>query len=389
MSFQAEIDKAIKEKKLYFIGDALPVDWYAGFKLWLAHAEAGDAKAQYNVGRCYSRGDGTDIDREKALYWYIKAAEQGDPRVNFNLSIYFGDKKEPTFNFEKSEAYLKKAVELKESRALALMDERANYAYFKKGEKLKEEIQNLLLNKRLDDAKKLASEALEKNYPWASSLFCALSIEIAKICVTTILDRTSSPAGSVNGDTQYSYKLTKEYTTEFTIKNNTDYECSIIFLKGDKLKYPTNDFIKIEKSAEKNYLNKTLLDPNNEDIYYIVTFLEEKNNPKYEITENLIVNGIIQYIKIPILNPPKAVNLKVNNRKGCFVVTACYGDEEHSIVRKFRKFRDNVLAKYSFGRILISFYYEYGPNAAEFIKTKEYIKKPLRKIFTLIAMILP
>jgi len=32
MNFQDQIDAAIKEKRLYFVGDQLPPDWYAGFE---------------------------------------------------------------------------------------------------------------------------------------------------------------------------------------------------------------------------------------------------------------------------------------------------------------------------------------------------------------------
>lgn len=84
-----EIDKAIKEKNLYFIGDALPPDWYAAFKLWLPLAHAGDPKAQFNVGRCYDRGDGVDENKIQAKEWYLKAAEQNDPRAFFNLYLFF------------------------------------------------------------------------------------------------------------------------------------------------------------------------------------------------------------------------------------------------------------------------------------------------------------
>lgn len=390
MSFQAEIDKAIKEKKLYFIGDALPVDWYAGFKLWLAHAEAGDAKAQYNVGRCYDIGDGTDKDREKAFYWYMKAAEQEDPRANFNLYIYYKDDKEKTYDLNISEAYLKKAVELKESRALNVMNKRAEYAHFQKGEKLKEEIQNLLLNKKLDEAKKIASEALEKNYPWASSLICALNIEILKAEVTTTLDKDVTEGGMINGTTQYYTTLTEYKTTKITIKNPTDHEVNIGFIEKESRNIIYfNSFITINKLMNTELLLNGDLELIKDSGCFIISFFDKPNEWDNRFKGDLIVNGTIQFIKIPILSAPRATRQKINKRGGCFVLTACYENEEHATVKDFRRFRDTVLTKYYLGRKFISFYYEYGPTAAEFIKTKEYIKKPLRKIFTLIAKILP
>ena len=91
MSFQQEIDKFIKEKRLYFVGDSLPSDWYAGFKLWLKLAEEGDPKAQFNVGRCYSLGDGIDQDLEQSDIWFQRAAAQKEPRSHFNLYILYSD----------------------------------------------------------------------------------------------------------------------------------------------------------------------------------------------------------------------------------------------------------------------------------------------------------
>ena len=40
-------------------------------------AEQGDAEAQYNLAIMYDKGDGTEQDKQKAVYWYTKAAEQG------------------------------------------------------------------------------------------------------------------------------------------------------------------------------------------------------------------------------------------------------------------------------------------------------------------------
>ncbi len=41
-------------------------------------AKAGEARAQYCVGKMYERGDGTSRDEEAAATWYEKAAAQGD-----------------------------------------------------------------------------------------------------------------------------------------------------------------------------------------------------------------------------------------------------------------------------------------------------------------------
>ncbi|HHV6627196.1 TPA: tetratricopeptide repeat protein, partial [Haemophilus influenzae] len=41
-------------------------------------AEQGDAKAQFNLGVRYAKGQGVKQDDVEAVKWYRKAAEQGD-----------------------------------------------------------------------------------------------------------------------------------------------------------------------------------------------------------------------------------------------------------------------------------------------------------------------
>ena len=41
-------------------------------------AEAGDAKAQCNLGWCYETGTGVEKSEREAVKWYTKSAEQGD-----------------------------------------------------------------------------------------------------------------------------------------------------------------------------------------------------------------------------------------------------------------------------------------------------------------------
>lgn len=40
-------------------------------------AEQGDTGTQYNLGWCLENGEGTAIDKAKALDWYRQAADQG------------------------------------------------------------------------------------------------------------------------------------------------------------------------------------------------------------------------------------------------------------------------------------------------------------------------
>jgi len=118
MSFQQEIDQAIKSKKLYFVGKCLPVDWYSGFQEWLALAESGNTMAQFNVGRCYARGDGTDKDLILAEKWYLAAATTNDARVWYNLFLLYENKENKFFDADKSSVYFNKAVAAGDSRAI-------------------------------------------------------------------------------------------------------------------------------------------------------------------------------------------------------------------------------------------------------------------------------
>ena len=55
-------------------------------------AEAGDAKAQYNLGYCLYNGQCCEINRKEAVEWYRKAAKQGyeDAQKNLANCLYYG-----------------------------------------------------------------------------------------------------------------------------------------------------------------------------------------------------------------------------------------------------------------------------------------------------------
>jgi len=56
-------------------------------------AEAGNAVAQFNLGKCYDQGQGVPKDESEAVKWYRKAAEQGlaEAQCNLGLCYQFGD----------------------------------------------------------------------------------------------------------------------------------------------------------------------------------------------------------------------------------------------------------------------------------------------------------
>ena len=52
-------------------------------------AEQGNAIAQYNIGRMYSKGHYVPMNLEKALVWYRKSAEQGHEKALNNLGLAY------------------------------------------------------------------------------------------------------------------------------------------------------------------------------------------------------------------------------------------------------------------------------------------------------------
>ncbi|MDC0176110.1 tetratricopeptide repeat-containing serine protease family protein [Planctomycetaceae bacterium] len=67
-------------------------------------AEAGDAQAQYELGRAYDKGKGVDEDDVEAARWYSRAGKQGHAKALYELGhqYFFGSGKVP---FDRVRAY--------------------------------------------------------------------------------------------------------------------------------------------------------------------------------------------------------------------------------------------------------------------------------------------
>lgn len=392
MSFQIEIDKAIKEKKLYFVGDRLPVDWYEGFKLWMVLAETGDPKAQFNIGRCYSRGDGVDEDHTKAEYWYLEASKQNDPRALYNLYLQY---KESPAATQKSlaEDYLSKAVDLGEPRALEeiksrnvkrlheerllaeeqskrlqkIEDEEKN----KKWVTLLSEIQTKLNKKDLKSAIQIAKSgiSLNINNELIQKLIAGLQLDFIINRIEKKEDYWSHNTGRMDN---FDTILTKTYHySQFviTINNQSEYNLSIEL-----------NIIEYRPDGQK----KITLPLNN-----VIT---KKSNNEYQSGFSEYQQDIIGY-SIILMGKSLDVYFKKHFSKskpgGCFVLTACYGNENDPVVVNFRRFRDTFLAKHAIGKAFIRVYYEIGPLLADFIKNKNSVKKTLRHLFNFLNKVLP
>lgn len=231
---QKEIDDAIKNKKLYFIGERLPADWYEAFSTWLPIAESGNVKAQFNVARCFTRGDGVEENKELALFWFKKAASENEPRSHYNLYLIYKD----SGNNEESGKWLSKAVELDEPRALQEVKE--NIFYERRLNAI-----SLLKNDQLIEAKKLIKLNISEGDTdsFLIEKFCNISINYNQIFFTHTYNYDIPIVGLSNGGVGGGGTGSGSYRNpgvKFTVKNNNNSVCSIILYVGEYSSIDTN-----------------------------------------------------------------------------------------------------------------------------------------------------
>lgn len=366
-----EIDQAIRDKRLYFIGERLPTDWYEAFRLWLPLAEAGDVKAQYNIGRCYNRGDGVDKDTNLSLEWLMKAANQNDPRAHFNIYLHFLDAN----NLVEAEKWLAKAVALKEQRALNTLAERI-YLQGKEKFELGDNAGALLL----------FQDALSKEVQKAALgiTACGVNITIEETSTT----KYSSYVSVTNGTGGTSTTSWKAPAILFKAVNDSPHTAYLsIWVETYDYKDPT------KKIGNAVRLDFPMLHPNETaDITKELHGYGTDENPVRvflvgrTLWESGIDNGNYEYYS----TPEKILAWEWKAKKsGCFVLTACYGDHDAPTVLQYRQFRDNHLAKHEYGRKFISWYYTHGPKWADRIAQMPKTKAVFRQVFRTLAYLLP
>jgi len=64
-------------------------DYKAALEIWTPLAQAGVARAQSNIGACFSEGLGVERDAKLAERWLVLAADGGDPVGQRNLATLF------------------------------------------------------------------------------------------------------------------------------------------------------------------------------------------------------------------------------------------------------------------------------------------------------------
>lgn len=233
-TFQEQIAQAIKNQDCYFLGDALPPDWYAGFKQWLPLAEAGEVKAMLNVGYCLTYGQGVDTNTAAGLDWYRKAAGLGDARAQ--LALHFQLRKQKD-HVDEAEAFLQQAVAQGDERALSTVAKRQEAAEkqardaaaaererlaVQKASTAFREIQALLGKKDLAGARQRAEAAVQDGLTWAGSIVAATSL---KIDMERKSQKGYTPGVTVirNGNSIHSGTSYTEYSLWGTVSNPTPY----------------------------------------------------------------------------------------------------------------------------------------------------------------------
>lgn len=84
----------------------------------------------------------------------------------------------------------------------------------------------------------------------------------------------------------------------------------------------------------------------------------------------------------------KAQNSLKKDNEFCYIATMVYEDYNHPDVIVLRKFRDNFLKKYYFGRKAIKFYYLYSPYFVNFVSNKLFLRKITKAVIIKIVKFL-
>lgn len=415
MTYQSEIDSAIKEKKVYFVGDKLPNDWYEAAVIWEREAKNNNVKAMHNIGRAYLLGVGVDDkDLKKAKYWLELAAENDDPRSHYLLSVYYkilGDS-------EKQLEYLKIAHLLGDYRASSdikkLEEEKALYEAsslekvkvdaFKSGKKalslLFEDLSTFLETGDNEGAKRKISNFIDRfpDFKWVSNYlsYFSLSVKFNKV------ERLSL------GQSSDSKKIRKFAT--FSINNNSNKDLKVCIIGYDSTSNtPKKEVILCPTVIVKAKSSATLKSKEirGKSVFtYVVagnwSALEPQFSHLISVQNNIVTEDDMKYFPVSIKDYEKSFSppplklgylkikktIKAKNSK-CFIVTAASGSEASPIVDNYRLFRDNFLVKYKMGRAFIFYYYKFSPKLSLIISKKPMLRKISLSLLSYIIKFLP
>ena len=99
---------------LYKQGKALydAKNYQEAFPKLKAAAEKGHKKAQYRLGRCYDKGNGTTENDAEAFKWYMKSAAQDYAKALYQVGMCYKDGEGTTKDRQKAVQYFTKAAKL-------------------------------------------------------------------------------------------------------------------------------------------------------------------------------------------------------------------------------------------------------------------------------------
>jgi hypothetical protein len=92
-------------------GKGTPQDFKAAIEWYTKSAQQGYVNAQYNLGNLYLRGQGASQNDYLAFSWFIKAAEQGDAPAQYNLGRMYLLGKGEDKNILEARFWIKQAIE--------------------------------------------------------------------------------------------------------------------------------------------------------------------------------------------------------------------------------------------------------------------------------------
>jgi hypothetical protein len=69
-----------------------------------------------------------------------------------------------------------------------------------------------------------------------------------------------------------------------------------------------------------------------------------------------------------------------SNSSGCYIATMAYGSYDHPQVMILRKFRDDILLNYFFGKLFVKLYYFTSPKFVILLRNQILLNKVIRKI---------
>ncbi len=90
-------------------------------------AEKGFARAQYNLGSMYDKGQGVPQDWEQSFHWYLQAANQGFAIADFKVGdAYFSGGRGVDKDIDQAFIWFKKSADLGYDKAQYILGKHVN-----------------------------------------------------------------------------------------------------------------------------------------------------------------------------------------------------------------------------------------------------------------------